>query len=363
MDYIFKSSSAAVMAAVSGVPGVKVVGDSCHVPEGIKTLAEAVAERAAKGYRHSSEIKKGYKPSVDDETMIKLITGDDEIMERVAVYRVEACNTILDKENERFTPSVLTIAANQVQKSNNVPVLFNHNPDNLIGRVFDAYVEPIPGVDGQFRLMSKMYVLRSAMMPNGTGMTVAEAVDAGILNMTSIGIMVDNTQWKEVGEGRYERILDGTPDGTVYLEQSMVWHGAQNGAMVKGIDKAEIDYTFTPKPVKKMTEIEIKGMKLTITDESVTGVDAIEKAIGDRDSRIAELEATIKGIKKPLVDEAMTLHKEIGTITEATEGGLYELSIEALTEHLTNLRKAANPGSPVQPVEPAKSEPAKPKYY
>ena len=351
------------MTAVAGIPGVKLVGDSCHVPASVKALAEAVAERTVKGVRHVSAIKKGYAASDDDAALIQLITGDDTIMERVAVYRVESANTILDKEGERFTPSVLTIAANQVQKSNNVPVLFNHNPEALIGRVFDAYVEPIPGVDGQFRLMSKLYVLRSAMLPNGTGMTVADAIDAGILNMTSIGIMVDNSQWEEVAEGKYERVLDGTPEGTIYLEQSMVWHGAQHGAQVKGLDNDTETYTFTPKPVKKMTEIEIKGMKLTVTEDSVNGVEAIEKAIGDRDVRISELENIVKGIKQPMVDEALTLHKTIGTLTENTEGGLYDLTVEALTEHLANLRKAANPGNPVQSVEPKADTIKKPNYF
>lgn len=107
---------------------------------------------------------------------LKELTAED-----VFTFKIAACDTLVDRDHEHFTPAVLAdMAAAYVGKT----VIFDHewSAAGQTARIYDGYVEDF---DGGSRLILLAYMLRTA----GT-QPVIDAIEGGILREVSVGCAV-----------------------------------------------------------------------------------------------------------------------------------------------------------------------------
>ena len=111
--------------------------------------------------------------------------------EDVFVFKVRACDTLVDRDFERFTDSTLvTLAKLFVGKT----VIFDHmwSAGKQTARIFETFVEE---ASEAHVLMAKCYMLRN----DSTKYTI-EAIEGGILREVSVGCAVSRAVCSICGE-------------------------------------------------------------------------------------------------------------------------------------------------------------------
>lgn len=102
--------------------------------------------------------------------------------EEVYVFRVNACDTFVDRDYEHFSAATLAeLAKAYVGRT----MIADHQwkAENQTARIYDAYVEE---VEGGAQLILCAYMLRTAEMQ-----PMIDAIDAGILREVSVGCAIE----------------------------------------------------------------------------------------------------------------------------------------------------------------------------
>lgn len=351
--FIVKNLTPDQVSSVAGVPGVTVRGCDVIVPAKSRAAVERMLA-SGPGVSFASSLAKMYTPTDADRAKIAGLIGQ-ELADQVAIFQVEAANTRIDYQRDRFTRDLLMICAMQANANPGVSVLFDHDSEYIIGRVFEGKVVDI--ADGVSALMVKLYILPGTLMPNDTGLTVEAAVKGGILQYTSIGVSAPTISWEE-GPDEYYRVIGvENPNDVVYIEQSLVYRGAQRGAAVKSVDQKKI-CTFEPFNPTKM-DIKIKEFTLTVDGDTVKGVEIIEKSFNDMQAAVdaakAEndrLTAELKALKEPRVSAVIALEKSLGLVDDAgIESRTNELMAKSIGDiDALNVKLAALVKDPMRKV-------------
>lgn len=112
--------------------------------------------------------------------------------EEVYAFKVQACNTLVDRDFERFTEeSLVTLASLYVGKT----MIVDHNwsAKNQRARIYQTYTAK--GEDGSTALMAKCYMLR-----NETTKDIIAAIEGGILREVSVGCAMGKALCSICGE-------------------------------------------------------------------------------------------------------------------------------------------------------------------
>lgn len=246
----------------------------------------------------------------DDMKKISTFTRREMSADEVYTFNVDLCNNDIDRDFEKFSVQTLNrLAKLFVGKTG----IFDHSmkANDQKARVFDAYVEKIPGrktADGEdfYTLRAKAYMLN-----NEENKTLIDEIDAGIKKEVSISCSVDKSYCSicntDNRHGRCEHIKGKTyggklcfnilSDATDAYEFSFVAVPAQREA---GITKS-----FLNTKERKMQDI----IKTISSGENVT----LTKSEADRlYSYIENLEgeaALGEEYKKTLSKEVVDLFK------------------------------------------------------
>lgn len=89
-------------------------------------------------------IEKGYMPEKSDYEKIRKFTRRDFGRDELYVFEVSLCNNDVDRDNEKFSVSALKELAKQFVGKTGIK---NHSmrAEDQSARIFDAYVERVPG--------------------------------------------------------------------------------------------------------------------------------------------------------------------------------------------------------------------------
>lgn len=202
--------------------------------------------------------------------------------EEVFAFRVVACDTLPDRDCDRFTKQALDDFA---PKFVGRPMLSDHQwtSKEVTARIYAAEVEPIEDAEGEYRLVVRAYIPRS----EHTAETI-ELIETGLLREVSVGVSVRSSTCSICGKdylspdcphnaGRqYDgatcyRLLDGGRD--VY-ELSFVAVPAQPAAGVTKSADPETD------PEKK-PETEQNDTAAAGAEAAKTLAEALEAMLGD----------------------------------------------------------------------------------
>lgn len=150
-----------------------------------------------------------FEPTDGDLALINALTLREMSADEVFVFKVIACNTLPDRDMDRFSKAALDgFAALYPGK----PVGRDHNwrSESIVARVYAADVEPVPGMDGEYQLMLRAYIPRTA----ASAATIAE-LEAGILREVSVGVGISSAKCSICGGGygRCDHYSGGEYDG------------------------------------------------------------------------------------------------------------------------------------------------------
>lgn len=339
LPYVFEKT-------VFEVPGVWITDKEVSFDSGLFTK-ESARELLLKADRTIKTMEKreakSYAASEEDKRKIKAIVGDDTVdTTKYGVYECIACDTLVDFTGDRFTQRFLDALAPQAKDG--ISILVNHNPDQVIGRSFDARVEPIPNNSENYQLIVKFYVPDFSTMPNGNNANAG--LKSKIYRFTSVSISSRYVTYEEVGNDiiRVYDTQEGYP-APIFVEHSVVYRGAQpRAAMTKsllaGNDYALKDASEQPKPtinIKMEKELKYsiggteKSLKVSVTGDKVAGLDAIQAELKSLAKENDRLKSEVREQKKSLVDGIRSLQKKLGQ-TEESEDSLYATSLKSLQE-------------------------------
>lgn len=202
-------------------------------------------------------------------------------------YKVKMAGSQIDRHLQRFLPEVIEKYANDINREG-LSLNFGHDQKNLIGKVTKAVVE-----NGD--LMGFVWVDELAMMPNQPKMSVAHAIEAGILKEVSVEVSGSLRIGEKDAKGfatSYEWYIDPeAPERTEIHGLALVQRGAQRGAALSV--KAAGETTIQPKTiVRNMKEVfVINGKKHFITGKT-EGTEIVVEGLKEVENAITELEAT-----------------------------------------------------------------------
>ncbi|MCD7872473.1 MAG: hypothetical protein LUG21_04100 [Clostridiales bacterium] len=124
-------------------------------------------------------IEKGYVPSESDYEKIRQFTRRDFSKDELYVFEVTLCNNEIDRDNEKFSEKALNELAALFKGKTGIK---DHSmkSDNQTSRIFETYVEHIPGrktQDGENYCALKA---RAYMIKSENTMPFITEIDAGI---------------------------------------------------------------------------------------------------------------------------------------------------------------------------------------
>lgn len=149
--------------------------------------------------------------TIDDMALINAQALREMSTEEVYAFKVIACNTLPDRDFERFTKAALDgFAAMYPGK----PVGRDHNwkSASIVARVYAAEVEPIPDIDGEYQLVLRAYIPRTE-----SSASVIADIEAGILREVSVGVAVSSCKCSICGDDfiRCDHLRGGEYDGKI----------------------------------------------------------------------------------------------------------------------------------------------------
>ncbi len=277
-------------------------------------------------------LKKSKAMTEDEVSLIKNKLPDGYDPKRHSIYKIGAANTKLDRDNDQFTPGYLQAMAKAVN-DHGAALLFNHNNDYLIGKVFYATTAQMEGADVMHtELIEYAMIGPDATLPGQPSNTILKNVEDGTLTDASVRFGRWKSEIKEVG-GNYIRIIDVPEQGEmVHPETSLVFFPAQIGAGLKLFSTngqhEPFDFkSFNPTiihPKKSFTMAEVtnevkfgeKTLKVTAKLDGdkgeISGLPELQKEYDSALSRATTAEKELTDAKQPYVNSVQNLEGEKG---------------------------------------------------
>lgn len=138
-----------------------------------------------------SVIKAENMPTAEDMTLINAQALRELTPEEVYIFKILACNDLVDRDGERFTvESLVRLAELFVGKT----MIIDHrwSAENQTARIYNTWVEER---DGGHALMARCYMLR-----NDATEHIIQAIDGGILREVSVGCAIGKALCSICGE-------------------------------------------------------------------------------------------------------------------------------------------------------------------
>ena len=214
--------------------------------------------------KKAAEVGKGLPPDGAME-LINRLTRRELTAEEVYTFPVRACDTLPDRDNERFTKSCLEDLAKLFVGTT---VIFDHawTATGQTARIYSASVEQGEGESHYLRV--ECYMLRTAETA-----PLIDAIDGGILKEVSVGCAVRTATCSICGQGyggcdhRKGQEYDGRicvaelSDGTDAYELSFVAVPAQKGSgVVKSAHKNKENETERARMRLRLEKLRFGGL-------------------------------------------------------------------------------------------------------
>lgn len=320
--------------------------------------------------------------SGDALTLVSKFLPEGVDTSKIVVYKFHTANTLIDTDNDQFTRMYLEGLA-EITRKVKISMLFNHDPDTVIGKWFHAEVVPMQDYPGEFKLIEYGYVLKTTTHPKQEKTALSDSIEQKQLEFTSIRFGGGEWVVKDHPTRGYVRIISPDPTGKSEIrhsETSLVWAPAQIGTRLekgmkmfaKADEENKWDFTklFSPKTITKkfMATTEeflvgdqkfvLKGMGNNDQVDITGDVQTLKSALTTVNAKlqtIAALEkdsAELKAAKQPMVNNIITLSgekfcKKAYIPTEAELMGKDFKALQGMESDLESEFKTKNPGKQV----------------
>jgi len=323
----------------------------------VRELVERIAERITDdGYIAPIKAIRAKSVSSQEAEAIATATGAD--FSDYVLFSAYACNTKIDRSQDRFTKSFLERLAKIVNEGDKPAFLYAHNRDQTIGKVLTAKVIPMVDEPGQHVLQITFSVNKKAIIPGQPDLKIAGMLTNGGLEFVSISFAARG-EIEEFGDTLIRIFKGEEGEMVLFTETSVVYYPAQIGAKLKGFELKEVS-TLPPKTKSKVNiekNIPIKlgtteyqfGVKAAGEGDAVTltltAPDALAKAIEQKDKEIEDLKKSIEDLKKPYTDSIIKHQTELKktVMTETLLKGLDLATLKGMETDLVKEFAIANP--------------------
>ncbi len=221
------------------------------------------------------------------------------------------------------------LAAN-LKENGGIGLHFNHDINQLLGKVFHATVEPMVGVPGEYELIEYFYVNPKVVLPGQPNLPLHEAIADQTIKNVSISFY-GKGEIKELSQNEYIRLFDYSPAAAgpkpEHPETSLVYFPAQYGASIKSLTNAEgvtasKYFSLTKKSIlMPKFPITISGKSVEISAElegesvTVKGLEAIQteiKTLEEKAGKYDVLHKQLSELIQPSINNIENLQGEKG---------------------------------------------------
>lgn len=190
---------------------------------------------------HAAGVAKSAVEATEDEMALVNAQSIRELSpDEVYLFRARACDTLPDRDDERFTEDTLKDLA---PKFVGRPMLCDHRWDSgsITARIYAASVEPAPEAEGESCLMVRAYVPRSEETE-----PLVNAIETGMLREVSVGVSVAEHKCSICG-ARIKRSFFTGPKCENGHEQGRTYDGEVcYGLLDGGGDAYELSFVAVP---------------------------------------------------------------------------------------------------------------------
>ncbi len=152
--------------------GIKVDGRKVKFHGHSMTQAESILESIRNKFHTASGMNVGLR-SIKDRDCKALSTEEIEPLKthtpvdlaNYKVFKMGAANTKIDRDKDKLTKGFLKALAANLKENGGIGLHFNHDINQLVGKVFHATVEPMVGVPGEYELIEYFYVNPKVVLP------------------------------------------------------------------------------------------------------------------------------------------------------------------------------------------------------
>ena len=324
----------------------------------VRELVERIAERITDdGFIAPIKAIRAKSVSSQEAEAIATATGAD--FSDYVLFSAYACNTKIDRSQDRFTKSFLERLAKIVNEGDKPAFLYAHLRNQTIGKVLTAKVIPMVDEPGQHVLQITFSVNKKAIIPGQPDLKIAGMLTNGGLEFVSISFAARG-EIEEFGDTLIRIFKGEEGEMVLFTETSVVYYPAQIGAKLKGFELKEVSILPPPKAKSKVNiekSIPIKvgnteyqfGVKAAGEGDAVTltltAPDALAKAIEQKDQEITDLKKSIEDLKKPYTDSIIKHQTELKktVMAETLLKGLDLATLKGMETDLVKEFAVANP--------------------